>query len=300
MNRTIHLFFLIVICFFANNAFSNLELIAKEYDAGNLDKAIHLSDRNKYKNLHLFLKAQSFLDKKNKSSFETIKKFLLNNPNIPQKNALIDAMEQKIDDKTPSSHIIGWFSHNKPRTPNGYYQYYRASSQKLKDKEAIKSIVRDAWINGNLTKKQSKSLYEKYKSILREDDHADKISNLLWRKKIDEARDYIPLLADKHYKEAFIAWISIIKHGKSAENEFHKTKGSYRYISGLLYSYLKLHQKTDPNSELVQLYSRAPKDEEHAKEWWSLRNYFARELIEKKMYSEAYKVVAGHSNTEIC
>ncbi len=300
MLRIIYTFSFFVIFFFAQKAcghkdIADLSTIASEYDRKNYTKAASLSNHHPYRYLHRYLKYCELLDQNNNSSFETISHFLLASPGISEKNALIEKMERRITQSTSKNAIIKWFTHNKPLTPNGYIYYYKAALGKIKNQDACNKIIRNAWIFGNMSKEDSRNFYTKHKEILRTEDHVDKISGLLWQKKVGEAKALLHLVHED-YKKAFRAWISAIKGDVETERLFHEVRGSYKYISGLLYSYLKLHQKSEPSDEIIRLYLRAPRDEIHNNQWWKLRNYFIRELTYKKMYRDAYKIASSHNN----
>lgn len=290
---------IILIFAFSTSSFADIAKIAREYDSGKIDRAIDLANHHKYKSVHIFLLAKKYASKESNASFEEFSQFLIKNDYLAEKNSMIIALESKLTNSTSASAIIKWFSHNKPKTEAGYYHYYRAAISKINDPAKLNSIIKNAWIYGGLSKKESDSFYLKHKKILTEDDNAEKISELLWRKKIEDAQKYFHLVG-KDYVQAFKAWISILKNGKNSEHEFHKVKGSYKYISGLLHSYLTLHKKDEPNSELSSLFQKSPKDEKYSKEWWQLKNYYVRELIEHKKYNDAYKITSKHSNKEVC
>ncbi|MDX1916517.1 MAG: hypothetical protein SFT68_00835, partial [Rickettsiaceae bacterium] len=297
MKHIISLFFICVITFFALSAKADIVSIAETYQKGNLHKAISLSNHHKYKYLHLYLKASEFLEKNNKASFETIAHFLASFPDLPIKEELIVKLESKILSNTSKNAIIKWFTHNKPKTPNGYISFYKAATGKIHKQEAMDTIIKNAWIYGEFAKNEETAFYEKNKSILNQSDHADKISELLRKNNIKAATGLL-YLVNKDYKKAFIAWIAIIQNKPDLERAFHEVRGSYKYIPGLLYAYLNLHKKAEPTEELVSLHQKTPKNSVYQKEWWSLKNYLARELIDRKKFALAYKVITSHANIE--
>lgn len=282
--------------FYTNSAFADFAKLAKLYESGKIDQAIS-SAHHESKDVHTFLIAQKFLSKDSNVSFEELANFIAKHPYLAQKNSLLNALENKLSKNTSKSAIIKWFSHNQPISGKAYIYYYQAAMAKINDPLKLKQIIKNAWIYGKMPQKDSDIFYTKHKSLLLEEDHAEKISELIWNNQIEEAKKLFILLG-KNYIQTFKAWISIIKHGKSAEHEFHKVKGSYKYNSGLLYAYLNLHKKTTPNAELTNLHIKAPKDARHAKLWWVLKSYYARELIERKNFKDAYLIVSKHSNID--
>ena len=64
----------------------------------------------------------------------------------------------------------------------------------------------------------------------------------------------------------------------------------------MIYQYLNLRKKDLPksSSEFVPLLKMAKKSPEYADKFWKVQVYIAREFIERKQYSDAYKVASLH------
>lgn len=276
------------------NVKANLKSIIAEYNKGNLNSAHQLAHHHNLKGVHDFLLTQKYLNKNDTSSFEEITHFLMNHPNWPQFKALRSVAESRINHSTSKTKIVRWFDQHKPQNASSYAHYYNAAILRVKNDQKLNSIIKATWASGAFSKKQADQFLVKHKKILTMEDHVDRISELLWLKKTDEVKNYLPLV-DKNYQQVFAAWIVMIKNDPKAEQAFRKIKGSYRYHSGLIYSYLKLHMKDVPNQELINLHIKAQIDSKHAKEWWKIKNYFARELLETKNYNSAYRIVSNHN-----
>lgn len=298
MKLLLNLSIILIISSLSINAKADIKNIAKEFDKGNISRAIHLSNDSDYKNIHQFLLSQKYLDSSQKSSFEEIIAFLNKHNNWPQYNSLAIRAESVIHTTTAKTKIIEWFDTNFPKTQNGIYHYYLAALARIKDHKKLASIIKLTWINYNFSEQESKSFLTKHKDILTQNDHIDKISELLWSSKTSEVKKLMSLV-DKNYQQIFTSWIEILNNGTKSEKLFYKVEGSYRYHSGLLYSYLHLHKKTQPSPQLTNLYLHIPKDAKHEKEWWKLKNYYARELFNEGKYKEAYKILSNHNLTEL-
>ncbi|MDX2050201.1 MAG: lytic transglycosylase domain-containing protein [Rickettsiaceae bacterium] len=297
MNKIVS-FLLLLLNIYSFTSYADIKKIAAEFDAGRLEAALNLADARKYHQIRDLIKSQIYLNPKNKISFEELSRFIETRSHILEKNALIEILEQKINDRTSKEHIIKWFKRYNPRTPNGHLYYYRAAVTHIKNQNVLQKIIRNAWINVHLDKSQSFAFYSKYKALLSIDDTSDKISNLIYSGKINEAKNYLHLL-DKNYKQVFNAMIAILENKPNAEKEFHNVRGSYKYYPGLLYAYLKLHLKSGTNDELTALHLKAPRDfDSRAKEWWYIKNYYTRELIADKKYHAAYKIASSHYNSD--
>jgi soluble lytic murein transglycosylase len=81
------------------------------------------------------------------------------------------------------------------------------------------------------------------------------------------------------------------------KNELYKkVPEEYRHTSGLLYKYLEQFKKADliPVSA-ANLILKAPYDPIYHKNWWNLKNIFAKNMIQQKRYSLAYNIAASHN-----
>lgn len=275
------------------------DTLVDAYKAGDWRKAMRLAGMND-SNLETYMKFKYLTDTKSDASFRQLTDFARHHEDWPQMGLLHSRAEDRLKDETDKHEIMKWFSHHEPVTERGWRYYFYAASVKEKNAEKLNDIVKKAWIKGDFAQKECENILTKYSKILTLEDHVSKIDRLLWNKKVDEASKYLYLVKDdQYYSKAFQAWIDIISNkSKKIEKDFHKVKGSYRYHSGLLYAYLNLHSKSKYSSgtdaekqELLHLILHAPRDSEHAAEWWKLRSYFARELIAIKDYKHAYEIV---------
>ena len=293
MKLIVRLSIILIASLISLNSRGDIAKIASEFNNKNLRSAITISNHHNYKDIHQFLLTQKFIDGTGQTSFDEIISFLDKHEGWPQAHLLGSTAENNINSSTSKTKIIGWFEHNKPKTKNGFYHHYLAAISRIKDTKKLQSIIKSTWVNYKFSKKDEKTFLTKHKNILTPDDHADKISELIWSGEIRDAEGLF-YLVDKNYQQAFRSWIELTKNNKNSEILFHKIKGSYKYHSGLLYSYLKLHMKTPPNNELINLYLKAPQDEKHSKEWWKLKNYFARELFKEQKFQDAYRIISKH------
>lgn len=281
---------------FQNISHAKSDSVIDEYKKGNIQKALNIAEKKKYKHLSLFLTAQKHIYGGHDTSFEKIVEFLDEYPNWPQRNALVKSAEKRLNHLTSRKVIREWFDENKPQTGKGYYYYYLASKGDTKNEMRFKQLIKNTWIFAQFPDGEEKKFFKKYSYLLNEEDHELKISEYYWKGEYKCAKKYLSLLK-KDYKQVFKAWDAINTKSKYAEKEFRRVKGSYRYSSGLLYAYLDSHKKDEPNKELVTLLKKAPIHPVHSKKWWKLKHYYARELIERKRYAEAYEIVSKHIPT---
>lgn len=281
------------------SAYSSIKNIAESYKKDGAKKTLSYFETHLDKDITNYLKSKLMLGKDPKYGFESIISFLEAEKSWPEKRSLQLSAESILNEKTNISKIYKWFSSHKPLTSKGYYYHYKSALKFEKNKNRLIDIARDAWVNyHDFSLDETKILLKKFSANLDQNAHVRKIDNLLWNKEISKAKNLMPLV-DSNYKIIYKAWINIINHNhKKEEIIFHNVRGQYRYHSGLLHEYLKLHIQNPPNEELISLFKHSPIDIERSKEWWKIRYYFARELFAEKKYYDAYIIVSKHGLTD--
>lgn len=235
-------------------------------------------------------------------SFEEITTFILNNPNWPELADLYRAAERSIGVRENFAKIYSWFIKHPPRTGEGYKNYataaYKTLGPKIKNDPSIKikldKIIRQAWSRGKFSATEQKAFYLLHHNILLPSDHIDKINYLLWDGNIKAALALIHLVS-KPYQEMFKVRIAALEGDHNTDKLFNNLDLSYRYRSGILYSYMKYKiKRQDFSDQAVSLLLKAPIDNKYSAKWWEVKAYYIRELIAQKKYQLAYQIANKH------
>ena len=240
--------------------------------------------------------SRQFLDPNDKAAtFEQIISFARMNPHWPRVNQIKENAELHLNASTPKNVIVKWFSKNRPKTANGYKFYAMSARGKVEDPATLTKIIKDGWIYGNFNSEEARQFRSQNKLILTSDDHIKKIDALLWNNQRTNARQLVSTLGAKE-KAYFDAFIAVIDHSPNSNSAFRALPKKSQHNSGILYHYLSQFKKDDIIPENVAaMILDASEDTIHASEWWKMQNLFAKNMIQQKKYSLAYKIVSTHN-----
>jgi len=231
------------------------------------------------------------------NDFAEIIAFTENNPNWPNIGKLKEVAENYITHSTNKHTIVNWFKNNPPKTPNGHKFYAIVAPGIIQDLPQLQTIIKAGWIYGNFSPEEEKRFLTKNKNIITVADHVKKIDYLLSNDQRIEAKK---LLSHKYStgvkeKAVFDAHIAFLEDRPNKNAAYNKLSQEYKYGSGLLYKYLEQFKKDDliPISAAKAILN-APYDPMYHKDWWKLKNIFAKNMLQQKQYSLAYKIATNH------
>lgn len=238
--------------------------------------------------------SQQYMDQRHKdNTFENITNFLKANPYWPQSYLLLLRAEELINDATDKNLIVEWFDKHKPITGKGRKYYALAAASVIKDPKKLSPIIKSGWHFGNFSKSEQQSYFKNFKNYLTLADHVKKIDNHLWEGEITAAENSLEYV-NAGYKKSFNAQIALIQKHKNARGLFKRVPKQY-YTSGLVYRYLCSRKSDLPSgAEVSELSRMVSIDKNRADKFWKIQAYLAREFMEKRKYTEAYKVASSH------
>jgi soluble lytic murein transglycosylase len=295
---------ILIIFFLVNNSFATppkdnnptaevFALMKKKQWQKSYDLAVKIGNHD----LKKIVLSQKYLDPScAQTKCEDIIKFLQQNPNWPQKQLLKIRVENCINNDTNKQLIVRWFIDNPPLTSRGYRYYALAAHTMINDPEELQKIIKSGWYNGSFATQDQEVYLQKFKKYLTRENHIKKIDNHLLKTEITKAK-HLFYLVDTNYKRSFNAQIALIQQKENAKSLFKKIPKQY-YTPGLIYHYLNYCKNTPTSGdEIASLINLIKNDQDYADKFSKLQSYIAREFIEKKKYSDAYKVISCNFST---
>jgi len=168
------------------------------------------------------------------------------------------------------------------------------SHEFIVQKEAIREMIEDIWIEENFKEDQEIDFLSKYKGYLDEGDHINRIDRLLWGLRISDADRIMSLVSDD-YQKLFKAVIKISTMPKYINKAILSVPKRLRDNEGLLYKKALWLKKKNKVNDVVELLIRLPKNIQFPEKWWKVRHLYAREMLKKREYSDAYNLVKNHN-----
>ena len=284
--------------FLSQKDFERAKIAFSQIKSGKVITGYKTSEKIKDKDFKLFVQWLYLMKSSNNATFSTYETFIRNNSDFPRIGRLQYLAEQKIYLKNSSpKNIIRWFEDFPPVSGTGKLKLGEAYFD-LKDINNSKELVKEGWINADLSKSQLRFYRKKFKSILDSEDHIKRADYLAWNRKYwDLKRMLVYLPSD--FKALYNARQILMSNSYGVDNAIAKVPDRFKKDIGLEYDRLKWRNRRGRlESSLQILYDNSNRSEEElvrADLWWKQRESIVRSLIYKKRYKTAYKVASEHS-----
>jgi soluble lytic murein transglycosylase len=226
------------------------------------------------------------------AGFEEIAKFIDSKPDWPAREALLRRAEEAIDGSTGDGRIIAWFDAHPPETGLGLLRLGEALLRLSREADAF-PVMRRAWVDGNLSLRDEKTLWSEFGQRFSAADNAARADRLLWDGNIDAARRMLSRL-DPDARRLAETRIALATNVAGAEKLVAGLPAHLRDDGGLNYDRLRWQRKRGMNDGVEALLYNAPDDLGRAEKWWVERHFRARKAMAEGRISEAYRLAAGH------
>jgi soluble lytic murein transglycosylase len=234
---------------------------------------------------------QFLRDPQSGADFDTITSFIEQNPDWPDQAGLERRAEVVLLSNNPSDKALDeWFAKHPPQTSI-------AKLKTAKNEDALKSLIREAWVNDDYDKTTEEKLLDKYHGILREDDHNRRIDRLIWEGKNEEAKRLVKKVSPE-YQHLFTARIALAEDKTLAPLEVMRVPANLRTDPGLIYERIRWRMRDGDKDGVRQLLLAAPKEVPYPEKWWPLRDRQIREAIAENNLPMAQKLLSNHGQTE--
>ncbi len=167
-----------------------------------------------------------------------------------------------------------------------------SEAQKQKIADEIQELIITTWIKEDFSLTSEQDYLAKYGKQLAEPDHVKRIHRLLWDNKIDDAKRILTMVNEDQQK-LFLAIIEIKTMPKYIDNIVLSVPRNLRLNDNLAYNRILWYKSKDRLDDLIDLIQKIDKVE-YPEKWWSVRRFFAREMIKRKEYKIAYNIVSRH------
>ena len=284
--------------FLSQKDFERAKTAFSQIKSGKMITGYKTSEKIKDKDFKLFVQWLYLMKSSNNATFSTYETFIKNNLDFPRIGRLQYLAEQKIYLKNSSpKNIIRWFEEFPPVSGTGKLKLGEAYFD-LKDINNAKQLIKEGWVNADLSKSSLRFYRKKFKSILDGEDHIKRADYLAWNRKYwDLKRMLVYLPSD--FKALYNARQILMSNSYGVDNAIAKVPDRFKRDIGLEYDRLKWRNRRGRlESSLQILYDNSNRTEEElvrADLWWKQRESIVRGLIYKKRYKTAYKVASEHS-----
>ncbi len=259
--------------------------------------AIKTSKKTKDKSIYDFIMWRYLLTSRNQATFVDYKQFILKNPKYPRISRIKYLAEHKISTTNLSEkNILNWFELNPPLSGYGKMILGDVYIKIGKNNEGIE-LIKNGFIDAELTRSQLKQVRKKYKKYLDTNDYIKRADYLAYENKHWDLKRMLRYLP-KDYQLLYTARQLLMSKSYGVDTAISKVPTKFKNDAGLNYDRLKWRRKrgrTDSSLEILLQIENTKEYMVRPDKWWVERSIIGRALIYKKKYETAYKVVSNHS-----
>ena len=286
--------------YYSKKDFSLAKKAVSEMKKSNWTAALKTANKAKDKSLYNFIQWRHLLKKGNQASYYEYKLFIDKNENYPRIGRIRYLSEHKLStDKVSPKKIIESFSSSEPLS--GFGKMILGESYILtgNNEKGIK-LIKDGWIDAELTKSELKFYRKKYKKYLNADDYIKRADYLAWNNKYWDLKRLLRYLP-KDYELLYNARQLLMSKSYGVDNAISKVPAKFKNDAGLNYDRLKWRRKRGRVDSSVEILTKIKNTKDYLvrpDKWWVEREIISRSLIYKKKYELAYKISSNHGMIE--
>ena len=280
--------------------FSLAEKAIAEMKKGKWPSALKVAKKAKDKSIYNFIQWRHLLTKGNKASYYEYKTFIDKNEDYPRIGRVKYLAEHKLSTESISpKKIIDWFSSSEPLS--GFGKMILGESYILvgnTNKGA--QLIKDGWVNAELTKSELRLYRKKFKKYLNAEDYIKRADYLAWNNKYWDLKRMLRYLP-KDYELLYNARQLLMSKSYGVDNAISKVPAKFKNDAGLNYDRLKWRRKRGRVDSSVEILLKIKNTKSYLvrpEKWWIEREIISRSLIYKKKYELAYRISSNHAMTE--
>jgi soluble lytic murein transglycosylase len=228
--------------------------------------------------------------------FQMIAGFLNDNPDWPARKLIRKRAEEALYLEDLDAGTIRTFLGNEtPESGLGKLALARISGKK----EAA-SLVKRVWRDDDLTPDTEKKVLAEFGDYLTDADHAARADHFFYHSDTTAGLRNAAR-AGSAYQPIAKARAAVVRKAKNADELLNAVPAKLRNQPGYQYAKIRrlLSQDKDKEAANVMLaVSRDPNALVDTAEWWERRRWLARDILDLGDARTAYRIAAGHANTE--
>ena len=230
------------------------------------------------------------------ASFDEIARFIDEHPDWPAQRTLQANAEKAMAVDVGDADVLEWFRWRDPVSREGRLRYAEAL-QGAGESTRAAAHVRTAWIEGTFSAKELRETYDRYRSILRPEDHVARLDRLVWDGRAGAARRMLRYVDEGHQALAE-ARLALRARAGGVDRAIQRVPPALRDHPGLVYERLRWRRAKDRDADARALLREPPQNlGPRPKLWWRERAILVRRALEDGQSRLAYALAAGHGQT---
>lgn len=261
-------------------------------DRGAWDEALAAAKAAKNPVLAKALTWRRMLEPRSGLSFAEITRFASDNPDWPQRTALLRRAEEAIGLREDATQVYAWFQDKEPVSADGWLALAQALDQ-LGRKDELQKAVRKAWRDVSFGSAQEKTFAARFGGYLTEADHVARLDRLLWDRDTDAARRMLRVV-DADRRALAQARIALIEDAGGVDGAVDRVPPSLVDDPGLVYERLRWRRSKGLYDSAEELLRHKNADKGRPDLWWRERAILSREALDLGDARRAYALIDGH------
>ncbi len=230
---------------------------------------------------------------KTDADFASTWRFLRENGDWPEPEALRRQAEERMSVDTPAQEIVRYFTAFPPLTSTGHMR--RLEAAQAVSPNDVTRFARDTWQNATLRNSDENDFLNRYAQLLTGADHIARFDRILRSGRVEVARELLSKLPPD-YQPVASARLAMVTRAADAAKLLRNVSAAKLNEPTLRLERVQWLRRTgnldDAKAALAGPTTNLPEA------WWSERNQLARDLLTANRPADAYAVASGHSLTK--
>lgn len=206
------------------------------------------------------------------------------------------AEEAMLSQRVAASRVLAFFTGRAPSSPAGRAAHVLALKQAGDSAEADR-LVRLLWRDDHLGRDLESMILKVFGDVLTTRDHRNRMEMYLFKDNSEAALRNAQRAGADHLR-LVQARIAVSRKSSGAAGALAAVPAALRGDSSFVFAQAQHHRRNQEAEVSAKLIARLPRNTDvlvDGDEWWVERRLIARQLLDKGLHAEAYKVAAHHS-----
>ena len=239
-------------------------------------------------------------DRDSGAGHEEISRFVADNADWPRRDRLQRRAEEALLEQAPSHpQALAWFDFNPPVTGEGKIRFGQALIA-AGDTRRGEDLIRRGWIDHDFESAREAEIIREHASVLRREDHVERLDRLLWDNDATDARAMARLVGAE-YAALAEARLRLVGRAAGVDSAVDAVPLNLLDNPGLLLERARWRRRNGLEDAALPLILKAPPtalEMVRPDEFWTERRLHARRLMRDGNYRTAYDLVRRHGMSE--
>tara|TARA_Y100001970_G_scaffold45236_1_gene56753 strand:+ start:54398 stop:56467 length:2070 start_codon:yes stop_codon:yes gene_type:complete len=225
-------------------------------------------------------------------SFEEVSSFITTHQDWPRQVGLRSSADRALSTETSDETVLNWYHLQDPASSLGRIRLAEALFNNGDIELGIK-LIKKSWHEDEFSINMQRSIEKKFKPFLTNEDHIQRLDNLLWKNRYRSAKRMFPHVSEGHESLAK-ARLALRNFEGGVDRLISNVPISLLNDPGLIYERVRWRRSKGKHESAQELLLATTEDQVEPKRWWIERNFQVRRLLQENNINKAYQIAAEH------